>query len=153
MKRLFTPFFCVLTVGFITACLPESPCGSPPPTPSVRFYVTSQTDIPLVRKQDSRYAPDSVQLLRDGRAINLSYRFDEALQSYLFDTGSYPDTPSGTDMRLLLYLDRNDTDTLDLTYRIEKTECGTIVDPNTFFFNQTRVFPASGTYVLKLMKK
>ncbi len=110
-------------------------------------------DIPLVRKQDSRYAPDSIRLLRDGRAINLSYQFDEGLQSYLFDTESYPDALSGTDLRLLLYLNRNDTDTLDLTYQIIRDKCGTIVVPSTFFFNQTRVFPTSGAYVLKLVKK
>ena len=85
--------------------------------------------------------------------MQLYSTFDAELGSYVFETQGYTNNLLGTDLRLLIYLNRNDTDTLDITYRINKGKCFDMLVLNTYFFNQVRVFPAGGTRNRLTLKK
>lgn len=149
MKTFLAGIFLVLAQGCADECDTIEPLEPPP----ISFYLANQSGVPLIGKQNPVYAPDSIRLLRDGRPLPLSRQFDAELGSYVFEIQDYTNNLSGTDLRLLLYLNRNDTDTLDITYRIEKGKCADGLTLNTFFFNQVRVFPAGGTRNRLTLKK
>ena len=153
MKTLLTAFafLCVMLGCANNDCSTVDSPESPP----ISFYLVNQSGVPLMGKENPVYAPDSIRLLREGRPLPLSRQFDAELGSYVFETQGYTNNLSGTDLRLLLYLNRNDndTDTLDITYRIEKGKCADGLTLNTFFFNQVRVFPAGGTRNRLTLKK
>lgn len=68
----------------------------------------------------------------------------EFLQESIGGNGGVIDlNPKGfdgkSDARLLVYLNRADTDTIDITYNVDEDKCATVVRYNSVFYNGRRM--------------
>lgn len=126
----------------------------PEQTPPIRFYVVDPQGIPLIKKKNTTYHPDSVKLFYQDDLLRLDTLYDNNLDSYIFEAWGFEYRIKETDLQLLVKLDHTHQDTLDITFRFTNEGCAPYFVPTTYSFNQNRIYPDLSEYrALKLVIK
>lgn len=113
-----------------------SPCATmrPEPPAPVSFYLVDSTGNSAFLATEKALHPDSIRLTLDDEPFDYLFTGkDEALNNLIFET--YPVLYTKSRVRLLLYLNSLNTDTLDIAYTISKGKCYTDYTYSAFYFN------------------
>jgi hypothetical protein len=132
-------FLLTSSIGLLsTAC--DKCSDVDPPSNALSFFLVSLTGQNLIGRSSPQYHPDSLRITFQGRP------FDFSVPGEPLSGGGNVVTlnPAGifdgkSDARLFIRLNSTDTDTIDITYSIEKGKCSDIFQYNSVFYNGRRM--------------
>ena len=123
-----------------------------PPSSALLFSVTSATGQNLLGRLPAPYHPDSLRLTYRGQPFGF-----EVLHRAASPEGPvvriHPTGFDGqSDAQVLVQLNKTDTDTISITYRIDQGQCFDVVRYNSVFYNGTRM-GQDGNGLYKFVKR
>lgn len=148
MKILLTTF---AFLGVMLGCA-KNDCSDVQPVPPgpVIFYFADQAGNNLVGKENTRFHPDSVQILLDRKKVPFQKEYDPQQNGYKFIF--YPGGKTSGGQLYQLYLNQSDSDSLEVLYTINQGRCFTSIEYTVFFFNKTQVYMDSQNRTITLIK-
>ena len=142
----------VAILMFLTSC---DQCGNDEPaSDSLRFVLQDEQGRNLIGTTIGQYHPDSVKLFVAGRSDFNSIEAAEIYDGgYGIEMAALKQAFNGRDdVRAFLRLSSRDTDTLDITYSLNKGRCFDLVEYNSLFYNATEML-ARNNYGVRIMRK
>jgi|GEM_PF-4659312 len=141
----------VIVLVYLTQGCNNNRCSNdPPPIAPVTFYLTDQTGKNLIDREQSLFHPDSIQILLNDQSFPFDKEYDQSLKGYKFMI--YPGTTSKPGDLFFIYLNRSDTDSLEVLYRVRQGECFPIIEYSAFFYNRREIYPNNQPNLLRLIK-
>ena len=151
IKRYLIWSFCLLCI-----CVTFQSCNNCSdtldymPSPSVRFEYVDRAGQNLIKTNNSRYHPDSIQLSSNGENIFALHELDPETKGYRFSF--YPKFESDGKSEILIRLNRSDTDTLTVFYVQHSEKCYDYYSYTHFLVNMLSISPQPATGLLSIVK-
>jgi hypothetical protein len=144
-------YILLLPLLYATGC---SPCATMrPESPSpVAFYIVDAAGNNPYASNTSPYHPDSLQFSLDGEPFTYIFSgTDESIGNLVFET--YPVIYNKSRVRMLLHLNSENTDTLDISYTVNRGKCYTDYTYSAFHFNgkELKRHPETGYLQLQVL--